>query len=66
MTTRLAYSLAQAAETTGLSRRFLEGAIKEGKLRSKTTRLDADDKPSGRRLILASELQAYLDGLPDA
>lgn len=64
--TRLAYSLADAAETTGLSQRHLKRAIAAGLLRTKTTKLDADEKPVGKRVILAAELQAYLDGLADA
>lgn len=64
--TRLAYSLAEAAEATGLSRSHLDRAIKAGELRTKTTKLDVDEKPVGKRVILASELQAYLEGLADA
>lgn len=64
--TRLAYSLAEAAEATGLSRSHLDRAIKAGELRTKTTKLDADERPVGKRVILASALQAYLEGLADA
>lgn len=66
MSARLAYSLTQAAETTGLSRAHLDRAIRDGKLRTKTTKLNEKDEPVGKRVILASALQAYLDGLPDA
>ena len=68
MTARLAYSLADAAEATGLSTSHLDRAIKAGKLRTKVTKLDADEKVArgAKRVILASELEAYLDGLPDA
>lgn len=66
MSGRLAYSLADAAEATGLSRSHLDRAIREGLLRTKTTKLDGDEKPVGKRVILASALTAYLEGLPDA
>ena len=66
MTTPLAYSLAAAAEATGLSRSHLDRAIREGLLRSKTTKLDEQEKAVGKRVILARDLEAYLDGLADA
>lgn len=64
--TRLSYSLHDAVAATGLSRSHLDRAIREGLLRTKTTKLDDKEKAVGKRVILASELQAYLEGLPDA
>ncbi|MBZ9954303.1 MULTISPECIES: helix-turn-helix domain-containing protein [unclassified Mesorhizobium] len=49
---RLAYTLREASETTGLSRAKLYGLFKEGKLRR--------SKAGGRTLILATELERYL------
>lgn len=66
MTARLSYSLADAAEATGLSRSHLDRAIREGLLRTKTTKLDDNEKAVGKRVILASALESYLEGLPDA
>lgn len=63
---RLAYSMTEAAAATGLSVSHLERAIKDGELRSKVTRLRADGKTAGKRIILSRDLQAYLDGLVDA
>lgn len=63
---RLSYSLAEAAEATGLSRSHLDRAIRAGDLRTKTTKVNEKDEPVGKRLILARELEAYLEGLDDA
>jgi hypothetical protein len=66
MSARLAYSLTEAADATGLSRSHLDRAIKTGHLRTKTTKLNGDEKPVGKRVILARDLEAYLEGLDDA
>lgn len=62
----LAYSIQSAAAASGLSVSALDRAIRSGKLRAKSSSEDDDGNPNGKRLILASELQAYLDGLVDA
>ena len=62
---RLAYSLADASAVTGLSRTVLDRAIKDGLLKSKVTTYRSDGK-AGKRIVLARDLQAYLDGLEDA
>lgn len=64
--TTLAYSIQGAAEASGLSVSALDRAIRAGKLRAKSSSEDADGNPNGKRIILATELQAYLDGLVDA
>jgi hypothetical protein len=64
-TDRLAYSLTDASEVTGLSRTVLDRAIKDGLLKSKVTGWRGDGK-AGKRIVLARDLQAYLDGLEDA
>ena len=62
---RLAYSLADASAVTGLSRTLLDQAIKDGLLKSKVTSWRGDGK-AGKRIVLARDLQAFLDGLEDA
>lgn len=49
---KLAYTLREASETTGLSRAKLYSLFSEGKLRR--------SKAGGRTLILATELERYL------
>jgi len=66
VTAKLAYSLTEAVEATGFSRSHLDRAIRDGLLRSKTTKLDAEEKAVGKRVILARDLEAYLEGLPAA
>lgn len=63
---KLAYTLDEAAAATGLSKTHLKREVKEGRLRTKTTSLNEQDVPVGRRLVLAHELEAYLEGLADA
>ena len=56
--TALAFSRIQAAESASLSKDEIDRAIRRGDLRAKR---------SGRRvLILASDLDAFLEGLPAA
>jgi hypothetical protein len=62
---RLAYSLTDASAATGLSRTLLDQAIKDGALRSKVTSYRSDGK-AGKRIVLARDLQAFLDGLEDS
>ncbi len=63
--TALAFSIAGAAEATGLSESHLDRAIKAGLLRVKRTSEDEAGNPVGKRVILASSLADYLDALPD-
>lgn len=55
---KLAYSLAEAAAAIGVSKRQVERLRADGRLRVK--QLD------GRVVIRDRDLQAFLDGLPDA
>lgn len=66
MTTKLAYSVAEAAESVGLSRATIERAIHAGHLPTRTTMVDADQNPVGKRIILRSDLEAWLRRLPAA
>jgi len=61
----LAYSMAGAAEATGLSESQLDRAIRAGHLRVKWSSKDEDGNPTGKRVILAAALQDYLDALVD-
>lgn len=64
---RLSYSLAQAAAETGLSVSHFDEAIRAGRLKAKTTKARNGDESSrnGKRIILATELQRYLESLED-
>jgi excisionase family DNA binding protein len=66
MSAPLAYTIATAAEATGLSRQTIDRAIKSGRLRAKRTSVTADGEPAGSYLILADSLHAWLESLPDA
>lgn len=57
---KLAYSVDEAAAASSLSRREIDRAIKVGDLAVK-----AAGASGGKRLILAADLQAFLEGLPD-
>lgn len=63
--TALSYSVTQAAKETGLSTSHLDRAIAAGELRVKRTKVNEQGEPVGKRVILARDLQAYLDSLPD-
>lgn len=62
----LAYSVAAAVEATGLSKSHLDRAIVAGELKVHKSGRDKAGEPVGKRLILARDLQAYLDSLPEA
>jgi len=64
---KLAYSVDEAAEATGLSRRHLDRAIAAGDLAAKLSSPKKKDAArGGKRVILASELERYLSELVDA
>lgn len=64
--TPLAYSKAGAAGAAGVSTKTLERAIAAGRLRAKRSGEAKDGEPAGRVIILAADLQAWLDSLVDA
>jgi hypothetical protein len=65
MSVKLAYSMKEAVAATGLSATSLDVAIRTGKLRCRRTVKDEETGVvTGKRLILAADLQAYLDALP--
>lgn len=59
---RIAMSVAEAAATTGLSKDYLHAAIHRGALRAKRT---CEGRTGGRFLILAADLDRFLQELPD-
>ncbi|MCM0619816.1 helix-turn-helix domain-containing protein [Nocardioides bruguierae] len=62
----MAYSLAEAAEATGMSASFLRGEIHNGRLASKRLGSTADGEPAGKYLIEVASLEAYIRALLDA
>lgn len=66
MTPPLSYTIKTAAEATGLTGSTISRAIKSGKLRAKRSSVAADGEPTGSYVILAADLQAWLEGLAAA
>lgn len=66
MTIPLAYSLAGAADATGLSKSYLDRAIRCGRLRAKKSSQDADGNPTGSWVIPTQALATFIEGLVDA
>ena len=66
MSEPLSYTLKGAAAASGLSTTHLQQAVHSGQLRAKRSNRDSDGEGVGRYLILRRELEAYLEGLPDA
>lgn len=67
MTIKLSFSVAEAVVATGLSKSHLDRAIESGALKAKTSsEKKRDASHGGKRLILATELERYLNDLPDA
>lgn len=66
MTTPIAYSIQGAAEALGVSVSHVDRLVRGGIIRAKYTGEDEDGNPTGKRLVLASELQRYAESLVDA
>lgn len=64
--TPIAYSIKGAADALGVSTSHIDRLIRTGAIKAKFTAEDEDGNPAGKRLILASELQRYAEGLVDA
>lgn len=63
---QLAYTVAQAAQVIGLSEQALRYIIGMGELKVRRTRTDLrTGKPAGRMIVLRSDLEEWLRGLPD-
>jgi hypothetical protein len=63
---KLAYSLFEAAEATGLSEDSLKQAIRRGDLKAKRSARSEDGDGVGKYILTATALNAWLDGLADA
>ena len=63
--TKLAYSVQEAAEATGLSQTFLDAAIRKAELKARRTIRRENGEVAGKRVILAADLAAYLENLPE-
>jgi hypothetical protein len=66
VSTKLAYSLLEAADATGLSEDSLKQAIRRGDLKAKRSARSEDGDGVGKYILTASALNAWLDGLADA
>lgn len=68
MSARLAYSLEQAAEATGLSADTIRRAIhsERHKLKAKRSGVDKHGLPAGKYVILHADLMEWLEGLEAA
>ena len=64
--TKLAFNTKEAAAATGLSEDTIKRAIRSGALKASKSSINADGDPTGRFVILAAELQAWLEGLEAA
>lgn len=65
MNVKLAFSVKEAAESTGLSASHIDRAIRAGELRIRRTKKTPDGDVAGNRVILAADLEAYLAALPE-
>jgi hypothetical protein len=64
--TPLAYSVATACAATSLSKSQLDRAIRAGLLKARKSSTTEDGEPTGKYVILADDLEAYLASLPEA
>lgn len=62
----LSFSIKTAAEATSLSPQSIERAIKSGALKARKSSRNEKGEPTGKYLILARDLERYLDGLVEA
>ena len=64
----LSYNIKDAAVACGLSRSYLDRAIRTGQLKAKRSALpdDTTGKSRGSYVIRAADLEAFIDALPAA
>lgn len=62
----VAYSVATAAQATGLSQTRIKAAIHSGALRSKRSSVNEDGEPCGKYVIPRQELERFVESLEDA
>lgn len=65
MNVKLAFSVREAAAATGLSASHIDRAIRAGELKIRRTKKTDTGDVAGNRVILATELEAYLAALPE-
>lgn len=63
--TKLAYTIKEAAAATGLSPSFLDAATRRGDLKARRTKQNEDGTVTGRKLIRTEDLIAFVDSLPE-
>lgn len=63
---KLSYSIAEAVEATGLSKSHLDREIRAGRLSARKSSISDEGEPTGKWIILAADLAAYVEGLPAA
>lgn len=66
MNIKLAFTREEAATACGVSLRTIIRAINTGALKAKRSSRDDDGNPTGKYLILADDLRAWLDSLEAA
>lgn len=64
--TPLAYTIQEAADAAGVSERFIRNAIKSTDPKRGLRAKRLSNTTNGAQRILASELQRWLEALPDA
>jgi len=62
----ISYAIKGAVDATGLSATYLTRAINDGRLPATKSGKDSDGNPSGKWIILASDLEAFVKGLVEA
>jgi len=63
---KLSYSVAEAAEVTGVSPDTIKRAIRARHLKARRSAVDANGVPAGKYLIFHADLIAWLEGLEAA
>lgn len=66
MTSKLAYTLAEAAEACGVSEDTVKKAVRSGALKAKRSARTDDGDGVGKYLITTAALNAWLEQLADA
>lgn len=65
MNVKLAFSVKEAAQATGLSASHIDRAVRAGHLKIRRTKKSDNGEVAGNRVILAADLEAYLAALPE-
>jgi len=62
---KLAFTIPEVCAATGFGEQKIRNALRSGELKSKRGARDKDGNGIGQHIVLAKDLQAYLDGLAD-